>query len=115
MASSSSNTFNAEELLAFAISLSKEAGHLIRTGRADLASSISTDFSSILKKNTADLVTETDKATEELVKKKIGETYPHHKFIGEESWAAGEENKLGEEPTWICDPIDGTTKWVSAS
>lgn len=64
------------------------------------------------KQNTADLVTETDQATEELVKQAIAKTYPHHVFIGEESWASGEEKHLGEEPTWIVDPVDGTTNFV---
>lgn len=70
------------------------------------------DFEEILKKNTADLVTETDQNTEKLVKESIQSQYPTHKFIGEESWAAGEETKLGAEPHWIVDPIDGTTNFV---
>lgn len=101
--------FNAQEVFQFAIQLAKEAGQTIREGRQKLRDDIANDQSDILKKNTADLVTETDKATEELVKGKIAKTYPHHQFIGEESWAAGQENKIGDAPTWICDPIDGTT------
>ena len=34
------------------------------------------------------------------------------RFIGEESWAAGEETRLGSEPHWIVDPIDGTTNFT---
>ena len=64
------------------------------------------------KKNTADLVTETDQATEKLVMNAIREKYPLHKFIGEESWADGERPELTHEPTWIIDPIDGTTNFV---
>ena len=64
------------------------------------------------KKNTADLVTETDQHTEKLVCQAIREKYPDHKFIGEESWAAGEQAAITNEPTWIIDPIDGTTNFV---
>ncbi|NXR18031.1 IMPA1 monophosphatase, partial [Cinclus mexicanus] len=33
-------------------------------------------------------------------------------FIGEESVAAGEGSILTDNPTWIIDPIDGTTNFV---
>lgn len=33
-------------------------------------------------------------------------------FIGEESVAAGAPSVLTENPTWIIDPIDGTTNFV---
>lgn len=29
------------------------------------------------------------------------------RFIGEESWAAGDEGQVTDAPTWIVDPIDG--------
>ena len=34
------------------------------------------------------------------------------RFIGEESAAAGEKVVFSDEPTWIIDPIDGTTNFV---
>ena len=33
-------------------------------------------------------------------------------FIGEESVAAGAPSVLSNAPTWIIDPIDGTTNFV---
>uniref|UniRef100_A0A3P9HMQ2 Inositol-1-monophosphatase n=1 Tax=Oryzias latipes TaxID=8090 RepID=A0A3P9HMQ2_ORYLA len=36
------------------------------------------------------------------------------RFIGEESVAAGESCILSDDPTWIIDPIDGTTNFVHA-
>jgi fructose-1,6-bisphosphatase/inositol monophosphatase family enzyme len=33
-------------------------------------------------------------------------------FIGEESVAAGAPSVLSDGPTWIIDPIDGTTNFV---
>eukprot|EP01126_Amoeba_proteus_P013262 TRINITY_DN1559_c0_g1_i10.p1 TRINITY_DN1559_c0_g1~~TRINITY_DN1559_c0_g1_i10.p1 ORF type:complete len:210 (+),score=30.81 TRINITY_DN1559_c0_g1_i10:130-759(+) len=90
----------------------------------DLALSLALEAGSIIKeafykekevnyKSNVDLVTETDLAVEELVLKKIRSTYPDHLFVGEESTAAGScAEKLTEHPTWIVDPIDGTTNFV---
>lgn len=36
----------------------------------------------------------------------------HSSFIGEESVAAGAGSTLTDNPTWIIDPIDGTTNFV---
>lgn len=107
----SSATSDAEiaEIYSFAIELARKAGRAIVEGSSRRFSS-SAGFDQ--KKNTADLVTETDQATEELVKQEISSKFPSHAFIGEESWAAGEEGVIGEEPTWIVDPIDGTTNFV---
>lgn len=56
-----------------------------------------------------DLVTEYDSKTEELLIKTLSEAFPDHKFIGEET---ASKTKLTDEPTWIIDPIDGTTNFV---
>ncbi|KAN0061762.1 hypothetical protein ACQY0O_005755 [Thecaphora frezii] len=104
-----SSAINLEEIHQFAVQLSKKAGQAILQGSANRFKNM-TGFDE--KKNTADLVTETDQATEALVKREIAAAYPDHKFIGEESWAAGEENQLTDDPTWIIDPIDGTTNFV---
>ncbi|XP_074644877.1 inositol monophosphatase 1-like isoform X1 [Tubulanus polymorphus] len=60
----------------------------------------------------ADLVTETDQRVEKTVISIIKEQFPTHSFIGEESIASGERCKLTDNPTWIIDPIDGTTNFV---
>ncbi|CAG5118675.1 unnamed protein product [Candidula unifasciata] len=65
------------------------------------------------KQSQADLVTETDKAVEILVHQLITTKFPSHKFIGEETTSAtGEQCKLTDDPTWIIDPVDGTTNFV---
>ncbi|PWZ02284.1 hypothetical protein BCV70DRAFT_235873 [Testicularia cyperi] len=98
-----------EEIHTFAVELAKKAGAAIIAGSSKRFES-SAGFDE--KKNTADLVTETDQATEELVKREISTKYPDHDFIGEESWAAGQEGVIGDKITWIVDPIDGTTNFV---
>lgn len=60
-----------------------------------------------------DLVTEYDRKIENDLQKELLNKYPNHRFIGEETTA--EKNclpKLTDEPTWIIDPIDGTTNFV---
>ncbi|MBN3310964.1 IMPA2 monophosphatase, partial [Amia calva] len=64
------------------------------------------------KSTAADLVTETDHQVEELIISTLRDKYPSHRFIGEESSAAGEKCFLTDSPTWIIDPIDGTCNFV---
>ncbi|MFC4077155.1 inositol monophosphatase family protein [Salinithrix halophila] len=95
-----------------AIQAAKEAGKLIRekvyvSKRVDRKSSAH------------DLVTEVDKASEELVREMILSRHPDHAILGEEGVAAGVEaskQALEEhrayEALWVVDPIDGTTNFV---
>ncbi|KAJ1427139.1 Inositol monophosphatase-like [Sesbania bispinosa] len=64
------------------------------------------------KAGEVDLVTETDKACEDLIFNHLKQLYPTHKFIGEETTAAFGATELTDEPTWIVDPLDGTTNFV---
>jgi len=59
-----------------------------------------------------DLVTETDKAVEKIIFESLKKEFPSHSFIGEESASEGGSCKLTDAPTWIVDPIDGTTNFV---
>ncbi|MCO5550959.1 hypothetical protein L7F22_004454 [Adiantum nelumboides] len=63
-------------------------------------------------KGQVDLVTETDKACENLAFEHIGKIFPNHKFIGEETAALFGSFELTDAPTWIIDPLDGTTNFV---
>lgn len=60
-----------------------------------------------------DIVSEYDKKIEDIIINGISEEYPTHKFIGEEEQAESNiEALLTNEPTWIIDPIDGTTNFM---
>ena len=49
-----------------------------------------------------DLVTETDKACEQIIYTALHRAYPGHRFIGEEgSSAQGFTDVLTDEPTWM--------------
>ncbi|KAL1412654.1 hypothetical protein Q8F55_000401 [Vanrija albida] len=96
-----------DEILKFAISIARDAGKLIREGQAKRFASDAAHEDQ--KQNSVDLVTEVDKAVEDFLVGKITAAYPHHKFIGEETYAGQE---ITDEPTWIVDPIDGTTNFI---
>jgi myo-inositol-1(or 4)-monophosphatase len=63
------------------------------------------------KSSVADIVTEFDVAVENLLKSEISQKFPDHLFLAEESVVEGQ--KLTNHPTWIIDPIDGTTNFVA--
>ncbi|PSN40062.1 Inositol monophosphatase 1 [Blattella germanica] len=65
-----------------------------------------------IKSCEVDLVTETDQEVEKLLIANLKSTFPDHKFIGEESTAAGIKFELTDDPTWIIDPVDGTMNFV---
>ncbi|QLL33441.1 hypothetical protein HG536_0E03520 [Torulaspora globosa] len=58
-----------------------------------------------------DIVTAIDKQVESLIWETLKKEYPDFKFIGEESYVKG-ETVISDEPTFIVDPIDGTTNFV---
>ncbi len=63
----------------------------------------------IKRKGERDLVTDTDLAVEDFLKKKLHELFPEASFLAEES-AAGLIPSSG--PCWIIDPVDGTTNFA---
>ena len=56
-----------------------------------------------------DPVTEADRASEVVMRKRIREVFPHHGIVGEEF---GSEN-ADAEFVWVLDPIDGTKAFIS--
>ena len=71
------------------------------------------DTLEISNKSIVDFVTATDKENEKLIMDALMQNFPTHKFIGEEESAdAGSIAKLTDSPTWIVDPIDGTTNFI---
>ncbi|XP_064409833.1 inositol monophosphatase 1 [Latimeria chalumnae] len=94
-----------QECLDTAVAVARKAGEVIREA-------LKKEMSVMLKSSPADLVTETDQKVESMIISTIKEKFPSHSFIGEESVAAGEGCTLTDNPTWIIDPIDGTTNFV---
>jgi inositol-phosphate phosphatase/L-galactose 1-phosphate phosphatase len=66
-----------------------------------------------LQPGAVDLVTNTDKQCEALILETIQTNFPDHTFIGEETSASqGFSGELTAQPTWMVDPVDGTTNFV---
>ncbi len=69
----------------------------------------------VKEKGPADLVTEADLASQEVIRQFIRESYPAHKFLGEEDRPTPEQIKgilAMEQPVWVVDPLDGTTNYA---
>jgi myo-inositol-1(or 4)-monophosphatase len=65
----------------------------------------------VREKGRADLVTEADEAAQSAVQSVIQAHFPDHGFLGEEGSVYAAPSADGP-PTWIVDPIDGTTNYV---
>ncbi|KAG5876506.1 hypothetical protein JTB14_008443 [Gonioctena quinquepunctata] len=92
-----------EEYFNFVLPLIKEAGAELLTAK---------DYEVEQKTEIYDLVTVYDRKIEDVLIKQIKEKWPHHKFIGEEESEINGIANLTDSPTWIIDPIDGTTNFV---
>ncbi len=66
----------------------------------------------VREKGHADLVTDADLASQEAVRSYLQGRFPDHAFLGEEGSAAKNRPGPGAPPTWIVDPLDGTTNYV---
>ncbi|AQZ15948.1 INM1 (YHR046C) [Zygosaccharomyces parabailii] len=58
-----------------------------------------------------DIVTAIDKQVEQIIWSTLKSQYPAFRFVGEESYEKG-VTKITDDPTFIVDPIDGTTNFV---
>jgi myo-inositol-1(or 4)-monophosphatase len=91
-----------ESLLELARDVALEAADLVRSrraGRVDVADT---------KSSPTDIVTEADRAAEDLVYGRLTGARPGDGFLGEEGAAA--ESSSGV--TWVVDPIDGTVNFL---
>jgi len=59
-------------------------------------------------KGDADLVTAADRASEALIRERVGKQFPSHDVLGEEQGL----NDRGGEYRWYVDPLDGTTNFA---
>ena len=101
-----------EEILSKTKEIVIKAGEMVKEAfesREIINSSIE-----IKDSNPTDLVTAVDKNVENLLFASLKELYPSFLFIGEETVSSSESKKvnLTESPTWIIDPVDGTTNFV---
>ena len=81
-------------------SAAREAGALLRDN-VDQAVVVET-------KGRADFVTRLDLEVNDLIRARLAAAFPDHRFLTEETANA----PLGDEPTWVVDPVDGTLNLV---
>ncbi|XP_060950000.1 inositol monophosphatase 1-like [Limanda limanda] len=91
----------------FAVEVARKAG-------AEIRKAGDSEIRIMTKSCTVDLVTKTDERVEKIIIGSLKEEFGEgtHCFIGEESVAKGEPCVLTDKPTWIIDPVDGTTNFV---
>lgn len=89
-------------LLDLARSIAVEAGELALRRRREGVRVAAT------KSSPVDIVTETDREVEELIRARIAVARPGDGFLGEESDATESASGL----TWVVDPIDGTVNFL---
>jgi myo-inositol-1(or 4)-monophosphatase len=82
--------------------IAEEAGRLLleRFGRLTAAE--------IGRKGPRDFVTAADRDAEALVVARLSEAFPEHGILAEE----GSRREVPAKPTWIVDPLDGTTNYL---
>lgn len=61
------------------------------------------------KANPADLVTKYDKQVEDLILNRLRGSFPDFRVVAEETASM---EPLTDAPTWVVDPIDGTTNFI---
>lgn len=64
------------------------------------------------EKGRFDLVTDADLASQQTIQSYLLERFPGHAFLGEEEGASKSRPSADAPPTWIVDPLDGTTNYV---
>jgi len=66
----------------------------------------------VREKGRADLVTDADVASQRTIQEYLVRRFADHGFLGEEDLSASKRPDADAPPTWIVDPIDGTTNYV---
>jgi myo-inositol-1(or 4)-monophosphatase len=66
----------------------------------------------VREKGRFDLVTDADLASQRTIRTYLHDRFPEHGFLGEEEGAGTGRPAADAPPTWIVDPIDGTTNYV---
>ena len=84
----------------FAVTTVREAGAVLRDYYRN---GVTVNY-----KGEIDLITEADRASEELILNRIRSTYPDCAILAEESGASANKSAV----MWIADPLDGTTNFA---
>jgi myo-inositol-1(or 4)-monophosphatase len=89
-------------LLTLAVDMARQAGQLVVAGRRAGVASLTT------KSSATDMVTEYDRASEQLIVGRLGAERPDDAIVGEEGTSTAGTSGID----WLIDPIDGTTNFL---
>jgi len=105
-------SLNYEEILSKIKPLILEAGSKVK--QAFDSREIIDNSTEAKDSNPTDLVTDIDKSVEKFLFSSLRSLYPDFDLIGEETVSSSETKKvnLKDKPTWVIDPVDGTTNFV---
>ncbi len=72
------------------------------------------ETAAVREKAPKDLVTDADIAAQQCIEKRIHQTFPTHRFLGEETLGPNLDRSelVAAEWTWVVDPLDGTVNYV---
>ncbi len=93
-----------EEIEAHAVYIAQQAGQILLE---QFCKPLEVEFKG---KKKSDPVTIADKRSEEYLKKAIGEKFPRHGILSEESGALGQSVSPF---VWVLDPLDGTSNFIN--
>ena len=67
----------------------------------------------VREKGPADLVTDADVASQQVIQQLLAARFPQHAFLGEESTEEQRQAAVASgKPLWVVDPLDGTANFV---
>jgi len=110
-------TVDLDHALAVATDLAIQAGEQLLTRARERITPSGAQLTIAQKLNAVDLVTEADEDAEKVIRNGLKKHFPDHAFVGEESYGQGMPNNeyiVGDEPTWVVDPLDGTVSDVNS-
>ena len=85
-----------------AVAIAEEAGQLLLEGLHRVRTSVGS------KSSRTDMVTEMDRASEDLIVRRLRRARPDDGLIGEEGTSDAGTSRV----TWVIDPLDGTTNYL---
>jgi myo-inositol-1(or 4)-monophosphatase len=91
-----------DDLLTLAVDTALAAAELLKAGRARALATVET------KSTSTDMVSELDRASEDLIRDRLLTARPDDGFLGEE----GSEVAGTSGIRWVVDPLDGTTNYL---
>jgi myo-inositol-1(or 4)-monophosphatase len=95
-----------EQLLALALATAREAATLVEAGAARGVTVAATKSSEV------DVVTETDRSSERLIRRRLLDARPDDAVLGEEAQGEQSDQPGSSGVRWIVDPIDGTVNFL---